>query len=255
MFGFPAKPGHLWVEWRENNDYVGWAPIPPGTYIENDAVDVPEVNEERFTVVEKKQFIEPSVYKYRYQSVENKNKVIIKEMTKKDGVMIKNRTVINKGPEVSDIEKSTGKKIEQYKIKKFDKKENVVSTKEEIGVYTPEFTKTKEVKNEPVSKPEKYVSYKDAKKITKEEKEELKQQDKEQKKEEKELKKEQKTEEKELKREEKEVKKEQKKEEKEQKKEDKELKKEQKKEEKEQKKEGKEKKDKSNNDKEKKGKK
>ncbi len=231
-----------WVDWRQNDDYVAWAPVPPGTYIENDAVNVKEqINENRYTIVEKKNMTEPSVYKYRYQYVENKNKIMIKEMTKTDGVMIKEKTVINKGPDVSDIEKKSGKKIETVKIKKVKTKEESGITKEGINVFTPELKKSKEKKNEPVSKPEKLVSYKDAKKITKEEKEELKKEDKEQKKEEKEMKKEEKELKKEEKQEQKDMKKEQKQEQKEQKKEDKQQKKEDK--------QDKEKKDKSSDDK------
>lgn len=255
--GYVWLPGKTWspawVEWRENSDYVAWAPVPPGTYIENDAVNVPEVNENRFTIVEKKNFTEPGVSKYRYQYVENKNKIMVKEMTKKDGVMIKEKTVINKGPDVTDIEKSAGKKIEQKKIKRYDKKEEAVTTNDEIGIYTPEFKKTKDVKKEPVSKPGKYVSYKDAKKITKEEKVELKEEDKQQKQDEKELKKEEKELKKEQKKEDKEVKKEPKKEEKEVKKEKKQENKEMKKENKEEKKE--QNKEDKNEGKEKKGKK
>ena len=211
-----------WVDWRQNDDYVAWAPIPPATYIENDAVNVKEqINENRYTIVEKKSMMEPSVYKYRYQYVENKNKIMIKEMKKIDGVMIKEKTVINKGPDVTDIEKKTGKKIEVVKINKVEKKEDSGVKDNTINVYHPEFKKVKEAKNEPVSKPEKLVSYKDAKKITKEEKQELKEEDKEQKKEEKEIKKEEKELKKEQKQENKEIKKEQKQEEKQQKKEEK----------------------------------
>ncbi len=209
--GYVWLPGKVWapawVDWRENEDYVAWAPVPPGTYIQNDAITQTTLNENRFTIVEKKHFIEPSVYKYRYQYVENKNKIMIKEMIKRDGVIIKNKTVINKGPEVSVIEKSAGKKIEQVKIKKSGKKDEAGYTNEAISVYTPEFKKGTEVKKEPISKPEKLVSYKDAKKITKEEKEELKEKDKIEKKEEKELKKE----EKDKKKDDKEMKKEEKK--------------------------------------------
>lgn len=208
--GWVWLPGKVyspaWVEWRENADYIAWAPVPPGVYIQNDAITQTTINENRYTIVEKKQFIEPSVYKYRYHYVENKNKIIINEMTKTDGVIIKNRTVINKGPDVGSIEKITGKKIEQYKIKKTGKKDEIGLNKDELGVYIPEFKKSAEVKKEPVSKPEKLVSYKDAKKITKEEKGGLKEQDKEMKKEEKELKKE----EKEKKKDDKEMKKEEK---------------------------------------------
>lgn len=211
-----------WVDWRQNDEYVAWAPIPPATYIENDAVNVKEqISENRYTIVEKKSMMEPSVYKYRYQYVENKNKIMIKEMTKTDGVMIKEKTVINKGPDVTDIEKKTGKKIDVVKIKKVEKKEDSGYKDDAISVYNPEFKKVRDAKKEPVSKPEKLVSYKDAKKITKEEKQELKDEDKEQKKEEKELKKEEKELKKEQKQEQKDLKKEQKQEDKQQKKEDK----------------------------------
>jgi hypothetical protein len=202
--GWVWLPGNVyspaWVEMRENDSYIAWAPVPPGVYIVNDAVPVTVINEDRYTVVEKKSFIEPSVYKYRYQVVENKNKIMIKEMTKTDGVMIKNKTVINKGPDVASIEKVTGKKIEQVKIKKVGKKEEAGLSGTNLAVFTPEIKKSKEVKNKPVSKPGKTVQYQDAKKITKEGSKEF---EKEQKKEEKEVKKEQKKEEKELKKEQK----------------------------------------------------
>lgn len=176
--GYVWLPGKTWspawVEMRENQDYVAWAPIPPGTYLEGEKISQTQINENRYTIVEKKQFIEPSVYKYRYQNVENKNKIMIKEMTKTEGVMVKNKTVINKGPDVADIEKHTGKKIETVKIDKAGKKEDAGYKGNVINIFNPELKKSSEAKKEPVSKPEKLVSYKDAKKITKEEKEDRK---------------------------------------------------------------------------------
>lgn len=218
-----------WVDWRQNDDYVAWAPVTPGKYIENDAVKIDDINENRYTIVEKKHLIEPSVYKYRYQYVENKNKIMIKEMTKTDGIIIKDKKVINKGPDVTDIEKKSGKKIEQIKINKVNKKEEAGLKGNSINVFVPELKKSKELKKEPVTKPEKLVSYKDAKKITKEEKEQMKAEDKQSKQEEKELKKQEKQEEKQQKKEEKqqekEIKKQDKQEKKETKKEDKQQKK------------------------------
>ncbi|MCX7832719.1 MAG: hypothetical protein N2490_00705 [Ignavibacteria bacterium] len=224
-----------WVDWRQNDDYVAWAPIPPGKYIENESIKIEDVSENKYTIVEKKHLIEPSVYKYRYQYVENKNKIMIKEMTKTDGLIVKDKKVINKGPDITEIEKKTGKKIEQVKINKVNKKEESGLKGNSLNVFTPELKKSREVRKEPISKPEKLVSYKDAKKITKEEKEKLKAEEKIEKKEEKEtkkqekledkqLKKEQKKEEKEIKNKEKQETKEMKKEEKSKKKEDKQVK-------------------------------
>lgn len=194
VLGWVWVPGRVWspswVEWRENDDYIAWAPVPPGIYIRDNAVSIMILNENRYTIVEKRHFIEPSVYKYKYHYVENKNKIMIKEMIKTDGVMIKNKTVINKGPEVYAIEKSTGKKIEQVKIKKTGKRDETGFSGSEISVFTPEFKKSKEVKNKPVSKPEKPVSFKDAKKMDKEEKGGMKEKDKSGKNVQKEMKKE-----------------------------------------------------------------
>lgn len=194
QLGWVWLPGKVWspawVDWRENEDYTGWAPIPPGAYIIDNTISQYSINENHYTIVEKKHFIEPGVYKYRYQYVENKNKIMIKEMTKKDGIMIKNKTVINKGPDVGDIEKKTGKKIDVIKIKNTNKKDEVGAVTGEISVFTPDFKSEKSVKKEPVSKPDKLVSYKDAKKITKDEQDKLKEEDKMNKKEDKENKKE-----------------------------------------------------------------
>lgn len=203
-----------WVDWRQNDDYVAWAPVPPNKYIENDVLKTEDINENNYTIVEKKHLIEPSVYKYRYQYVENKNKILIKEMTKTDGVIIKEKRIINKGPDISDIEDKTGKKIEQVKIVKVNKKEDSGIKDNTLAVFVPELKKSKEVRKEPLTKPEKLVSYKDAKKITKEEKEKLRTEDKLEKKEEKEMKKQEKSEGKELKKQEKQEQKELKKEEK-----------------------------------------
>jgi hypothetical protein len=196
QLGWVWLPGRVWapswVEWRENDDYIAWAPVPPGVYIQNNAISHTVINENRYTIVEKRHFIEPSVYKYKYHYVENKNKIMIKEMIKTDGVMIKNKTVINKGPEAGAIEKSSGKKIEIVKIKKTGKKDETGYAGNEISVYTPEFKKSDKVKNEPVSKPEKRVSFKDAEKVTGGQKDELKEKDKTGKKEQKEMKKEEK---------------------------------------------------------------
>lgn len=205
QLGWVWLPGKVWapawVDWRENDDHICWAPVPPGAYIKDNSISQYSINDNRYTIVEKKHFIEPGVYKYRYQYVENKNKIMIKEMIKKDGIMIREKTVINKGPEVGEIEKKTGKKIDVIKIKKTGKKDEVGSSTGEISVFSPDFKTETNSKKEPVSKPEKRVSYKDAKKITKDEKDALKEEEKLNKQNEKDMKKEEKEKDKEMKKE------------------------------------------------------
>jgi hypothetical protein len=114
--GWVWVPGRVWapawVDWRENDEYIAWTPIPPSVYFVNNVVVVPPIVEERYVVVEQRYFYEPSVYKYMYK--ENKNKIMIKEWRRLDGVTVVNHTVINKGPDVKIIEKYSGKTIETY---------------------------------------------------------------------------------------------------------------------------------------------
>jgi len=202
--GWVWVPGRVWapawVDWRVNDDYVAWTPIPPHVYIVNDAVSVPVIDDaDRYVIVEKKNFVEPQLYKYMY--LENKNKIMIKEMKKVDGVMVINRTVINKGPEVSVIETVLGKPVEKVSIKKVDKRDDVKYTSNTYSVYAPKFKKVKnEKKNEYVSKPNKVVKFNEVTSAgtnKKEEKSEEKEMKKESKENEKEMKKESKEKEKE----------------------------------------------------------
>ncbi|MCI0449749.1 MAG: hypothetical protein L0Y79_08195 [Chlorobi bacterium] len=154
-----------WVEWREHDTYIAWTPIPPSVYIVNGVVVVPPifpVYTERFVIVERRHFLEPGVYKYHYK--EHKNKIMIKEWRKIDGVTVMNKTVINKGPDVGYFEKTKGGKIETVKINKVKSKDNVKYSSNEFGVYSPEFkkSKTKGIVDKTVSKPNNSVKFENA---------------------------------------------------------------------------------------------
>jgi hypothetical protein len=151
-------------------------------YIVDNTINVPPIDEDRYVIVEKKYFVQPQLYKYMYK--ENKNKIMIKEMTKTNGIMIINKTVINKGPEITVIEKYWGNKIEIVKVNRVKVKNDMKYSDKEYYVYTPTFKKVKNSKNvrTPVFQPKSFKKY--------EEREVRKSEEKESKKEEKELKKE-----------------------------------------------------------------
>jgi hypothetical protein len=165
--GWTWVPGRVWapawVDWRENDTYIAWAPIPFGINIENSIIVAPPLVEDRYVVVEQKNFIQPGVYKYMYK--ENKNKIMIKEWRRIDGVMVMNKTVINKGPNVTVIRTVTGQPVNEIKIIKVKTIQNVKYTSTEYDVYSPEFVKvkTKGKTGKPFSKPNVFVSYENAK--------------------------------------------------------------------------------------------
>jgi hypothetical protein len=167
--GWIWTPGRVWapawVEWREHDNYIAWTPIPPSVYIINNVVIVPPifpVYTERYVIVERKYFLEPGVYKYHYK--EHKNKIMIKEWRKIDGVTVMNKTVINKGPDVAGLEKIKGSKIETIQINKVKGKDKVKYSSNEFDVYSPEFKKSKskgEV-DKTVTKPNNSVKFENA---------------------------------------------------------------------------------------------
>lgn len=165
--GWLWVPGRVWapawVDWKEDEQYVGWVPVPPSVYLVNNVIVMPPVPEDRYYVVEKKYFVEPSVYKYMYK--ENKNKIMIKEWRRIDGVMVMNKTVINKGPDVKIIEKYYGKPVNTLKISKVKNSKDVKYTDTEISVFSPDFKKNKNNgnRNSSVNKPGKYSKFEEVK--------------------------------------------------------------------------------------------
>lgn len=163
--GWVWVPGRVWspawVDMRQNDEYIAWSPLAPGTYIVDDRVIEPVIYEERYVVVEKRHFIEPQIYKYKYDYKVKKNRIMIKEMYKVDGVMVVDHRVIYKGPEISVIESVLGTTIPVTHINRVNTinaagyKGNVIHT------YSPEFREFKVVNNinKPVRKPVKFVSY------------------------------------------------------------------------------------------------
>lgn len=180
--GWLWVPGRVWapawVDWKQNDEYVSWAPLPPSVYIDNNIINVPEINEDRYVVVEKRYFVEPTIYKYMYK--ENKNKVMVKEMTKTDGIMIVNKTIINKGPDVNIIQTVYGRNIDLIKIQHVKNSNEINYNDNKYLVYKPGFKKYKnrDDKNILVSEPKTFKKYYEWK-VGKNEDKEIKKEEKE----------------------------------------------------------------------------
>ena len=163
--GWVWVPGRVWapawVDWRENDTYIAWTPFPPGIYIVNNVIIAPPLIEDRYVIIEKQYFTQPTLYKYMYK--ENKNKIMIKEWRRIEGVTVMNKTVINKGPDITVINKSSGVEMKPYKVVKVKNIKDVKYTDTEINTYAPGFQKVKDKSKikDSFSKPDKFVNYKD----------------------------------------------------------------------------------------------
>jgi hypothetical protein len=167
--GWVWLPGSVWapawVDWREDETYVAWTPVPAGVHISGSVLLVPPVMKiNHYVIVEKQFFLEPAVYKYKYSVKTNPHKIKIKSMTRVNGVTVKGKIVYNHGPSVGGIEKASGKKVAKVKIHKVGSKGKVKYSSGKYSVYSPTFTKVKvktSVKG-PASKPKSHVKFKTA---------------------------------------------------------------------------------------------
>lgn len=138
--GWVWVPGRTWspawVEWKQNDSYVSWAPLSPGVYIEDNTVSFTPAPPEQYIVVEKKYFVEPQVYKYYYP--ENKV-VIVNEMEPIKGITVVDRRVINTGPDVIVISNATGVTIPTANVNQVHVLSGVHFDDQQVNTYVPVF--------------------------------------------------------------------------------------------------------------------
>jgi hypothetical protein len=156
-------------DWRENETYVAWTPIPPGFYLVSNVIVAPPVYVDRYVVVERRYFIEPEVYRYVYTG--DRYSIILTEMSRPVGVTVVNNVVVNRGPDVTVFETIRGTRIDMVKVIKVNNRGDIKFTSSEIHSYSPRFTKvkTKEKLSSSYVKPLKYDKYENVKGKGKEE--------------------------------------------------------------------------------------
>lgn len=163
--GWVWVPGRVWapawVDWRIQDDYIAWTPVPPSYYIVNNTIITPPVYEERYVVVERRYFVEPVIYTH----IITETPFVVTTWTRPEGIVVVNNTVINRGPEVMVIQNVIGAPIPVVTVSHVKTKSKVIYTSSQFNVYTPDFKKVK-IKNKitktTVTSPHNYVSYENA---------------------------------------------------------------------------------------------
>ncbi|MBK8551977.1 MAG: hypothetical protein IPL53_13280 [Ignavibacteria bacterium] len=200
--GWLWVPGRVWapawVDWKQNDQYLSWAPLPPAAYLKNSTVNAPVIEDKNYVIVEKKYFLEPDLY--RYTNFYNKNVygIPVSEMKGTTGIIVVNNTIVSKGPDVNIFEALLGRIIEPVKIVRVVNYSEVRYADKEYVIYTPVFRKykNKDQKRITAQGPKSFKKYEEWKvlkaeeKILKKEEKDLKKEEKDLKKEEKEIRKE-----------------------------------------------------------------
>ncbi len=169
--GWLWVPGRVWapswVDWKQNDTYVSWAPLPPSVYIANDAISAPLINDNYYLTVDRKYFLEPEVSKYNVLYYNSGVSIPVIEMKRTEGIVVVNSTIINRGPDVNIIQKIYGRNISMVKIQHSGNIREVYYNENEYKVYSPGFKKYKARGNSRVNitGPKSYQKYSDRKEI------------------------------------------------------------------------------------------
>jgi hypothetical protein len=123
-WGWVWSPGYVWapcwVSWDYCNDYVGWYPLSPRIRCRGHfRYDVSRYHfkQNNWTFVETKNFTSTITPKTIVKI--NKNSPILKDSKVVNNIYISGNKVINKGPNVREIQKSTGTKVTTENVNKF----------------------------------------------------------------------------------------------------------------------------------------
>jgi len=175
VLGWVWIPGRVWapawVEWRDDDDYIAWAPLPPSVYIVNGVCPPVFISDSRYIVCERRYFTDPVVYRHYLLYDGFRDRVHINEMNRINGVMVDNSRIINRGPDFKNFRTFGGKNIEQVKINRVHNIKDAKFSGKEMNSYSPRFSRVKgKVKNENMVKPNKFVSFDHAKNRIKEQK-------------------------------------------------------------------------------------
>ncbi len=125
FYGWLWIPGHewgpAWVSWRRSNGYYGWAPMGYGITVEYAYGNGYYVPEERWCFVDEHHINDQDMDRY-YEPRENNYRIIRRSK------VIKNRyddhdrnTVYVFGPERRDVQRSTGRRVDQMVIRDNDR--------------------------------------------------------------------------------------------------------------------------------------
>lgn len=111
-----------WVSWRKNNDYVGWAPLPPEARfdrragIHNWADNYYDIGPDQYCFVPTNQFGARRVETALVPA--QRNVTIVNETTNVTNITYSNTTIINQGPSYDELRTRSRQPIERLRLER-----------------------------------------------------------------------------------------------------------------------------------------
>jgi hypothetical protein len=162
-YGWVWMPGYVWapawVQWRISENHIGWCPLSPkGKWKIDDGITNANYNynnkSDDWVFVDKSNFVND----INTASIINRkqNADIIKKSDRVVNLKLENSKVINRGPDVKDIENKTGKSIHERFINHNGNKHGYAFTDNDVTVYKEKFKRYDKNNGASVDKPKKY---------------------------------------------------------------------------------------------------
>jgi hypothetical protein len=172
--GWLWVPGRVWapawVNWRQNDDYVSWAPLPPSDYLDDGYMSDPQIDDDYYMIVERRHFIDPDIYRYddryypRYD--DNGDRIMVGVMAGTVGIVVVNNIIMDRGPDVNIIQNIYGRNIDMVNIHHVGNFKDARYSDKQYNVYTPDFKRytSKDNTKFTVNQPKSFKNYADVRK-------------------------------------------------------------------------------------------
>jgi len=143
-FGWFWVPGMVWgpawVSWRWNDQYVGWAPLPPeaefrrGMDYSSFSFNIPI----RFWIfLQVRHFLYRDIY--RYTLPYERNAMLINYTSSHNNVFFRDNRIFNEGMGIDVVRRFTGKQVPQYRVMDLQQPGPARIAGNDVRIYRPAF--------------------------------------------------------------------------------------------------------------------
>ncbi len=160
-FGWFWVPGTIWgpawVSWRWNDQYVGWAPLPPGVEFHSgmDFTSLSFKIPKRFWIfLQAPHFLDRDIY--RYTLPYERNVTIINFTTIRNNIHFRNNRIINEGIGIDHVRRVTGRAVPRYTVRDVRNPRQARVEGNDVHIYRPTFRK------DATAKPKTFLERKEA---------------------------------------------------------------------------------------------
>ncbi len=130
--------GPAWVTWRSNDQYLGWAPLPPGVEFRigmsfnSLSIDIPF---NFWIFIQGRHFQDRDVHPYILPF--ERNRTIVGYTSLHNNIYTRNDRIINEGIRPDDIRRITGRNVPQYRLQDARQPGRARIVGQEIQVFRP----------------------------------------------------------------------------------------------------------------------